>query len=70
MLNGSYNLYYMPTNKLTGKTYFDVLFDLVYPANNGSVFASENGYSEYEQSKIQNLRKTVTYYQTKINNTL
>ena len=61
------NLYYKETNKFTGKTYFDMLFDLVYPASEGEVYATENGYTEMEESIITGLRtpENVTIYTTK-----
>lgn len=71
MYNGKYNLYHMQVNKLTGRTYFDVLFDLVYPADTDSVYASENGYVDYEEGILSRLRDdSVKYYKTKIDNTL
>ncbi len=67
----SNNLYYTKTNELTGKTYFDVLFDLVYPASTGSVYASSNGYTDYEERLVKTLKNdNVTIYTTKLNNTL
>lgn len=65
------NLYYTMANELIGKTYFDVLFDLVYPASTGSVYASSNGYTDYEESLVKTLKgNNVTIYATKLNNTL
>lgn len=65
------NLYYTMANELIGKTYFDVLFDLVYPASTGSVYASSNGYTDYEESLVKTLKgDNVTIYATKLNNTL
>ncbi len=65
------NLYYTLSNELTGKTYFDVLFDLVYPASTGSVYASSNGYTDYEEQIVASLKgSNVTIYSTKLNNTL
>lgn len=61
------NLYYKQLNKWTEKTYFDLLFDLVYPASSGSNYASQNGYSDYEQSIIDGLQNKVTIYETKLN---
>lgn len=67
-----YNLYFEKTNELTGKTYFDLLFDLVYPASEGEIYATENGYTEMEKSILSGLKtpKTVTLYTTKINSSL
>lgn len=66
------NLYYKETNELTGKTYFDLLFDLVYPASEGEVYATDNGYTEMEESVVTGLRKpeNVTIYETKLEGTL
>ena len=65
------NLYYTQTNELTGKTYFDVLFDLVYPADDSGVYASDSGYSDFEESKLTELKKdNVTTYSTKVKGTL
>lgn len=65
------NLYYTMANELIVKTYFDVLFDLVYPASTGSVYASSNGYTDYEESLVKTLKgNNVTIYATKLNNTL
>jgi len=69
--NAENNLYYTYTNELTGKTYFDILFDLVYPADDSGVYASDNGYSEFEEEKVEQLKKgNVTRYTTKIKGTL
>lgn len=65
------NLYYTYSNEKIGKTYFDVLFDLVYPASSGSVYASSNGYTDYETSLVKGLKgDNVKIYRTKLNNTL
>lgn len=65
------NLYYTYANEKIGKTYFDVLFDLVYPASTGSVYASSNGYTKYEESLVKGLKgDNVKIYKTKLNNTL
>ena len=66
------NLYYAETNEFTGKTYFDLLFDLVYPASEGEVYASDNGYTEMESRIIEGIRtpENVTVYDTKVDGTL
>lgn len=64
------NLYYTNANDLIEKTYFDVLFDLVYPASTGSVYASTNGYTTYEESLLEGMRDNVVTYKTKLKNTL
>lgn len=46
-----FNLYTKTINPLTKKTYFDMMFDLVYPANSGEVYTSNNGYSDFEEEK-------------------
>ena len=66
------NLYYTKTNELIGKTYFDLLFDLVYPASEGEIYATDNGYTEMEEAILSGLKtsKTVTLYKTKIESSL
>lgn len=65
------NLYTTYANEKINKTYFDVLFDLVYPASSGSVYTSQNGYTDYETSLVKGLKgDNVTIYRTKLNNTL
>lgn len=70
-VNGDFNLYYKEINPLTHETYFDMLFDAVYPASDGEIYASSNGYSEYEESLIAISQKShkVVKYVTKINST-
>lgn len=67
------NLYNKVINPLTGKTYFDMLFDAVYPASSGSVYTSNTGYDAEEErliNLIQNQKgHKVTKYITKINAT-
>ena len=67
------NLYNKVINPLTGKTYFDMLFDAVYPASSGSVYTSNTGYDDEEErliNLIQNQKgHKVTKYITKINAT-
>ena len=66
-----YNLYYTYANELTKQTYFDVLFDLVYPASEGSVYASANGYTDFEKGLVERLKKdNVEIYRTKLDNTI
>ena len=51
--NGIYNLYNKVLNPLTGETYFDMLFNAVYPqSGDAEVFTSKNGYSTYEEGLI------------------
>ncbi len=70
--NGMYNLYYKILNPLTGETYFDMLFDAVYPAESDeSNYTSNNGYTDYEENLINTSMIThkVVKYTTKINST-
>ena len=70
--NGIYNLYEKELNPLTGATYFDMLFDAVYPqSGDAEVFASENGYSDYEEGLIASARDLagVKYYKSNIKGT-
>lgn len=64
-LSGEYNLYRKTINPLTKETYFDMLFDAVYPASgDAEVFTSKNGYSEHEEGLIgdsQKIYKVVKY---------
>lgn len=64
------NLYNKVLNPLTGKTYFDMLFDAVYPASNGQVFTSNTGYDKEEKRIIAEIQNTdghrVTKYTTRI----
>lgn len=66
--DSTYNLYKKVINPLTKQTYFDMMFDLVYPASSGEVYTSNNGYSEYEEDLTDELSRTykVTTYKTKI----
>ena len=67
-----YNLYKMEINPLTHQTYFDKLFDLVYPASSSSdVYASSNGYTATEDGLIAEIRKTnpAKIYKTKLDST-
>ena len=67
------NLYNKVVNPLTGKTYFDMLFDAVYPASGDSIYTSNTGYDAEEErliNLIQNQKgHKVTKYITKINAT-
>lgn len=66
-----FNLYYRIANPITGKTYFDLMFDTVYPAESGSAFTSNNGYSSYETAKANESKNKygVVKYNDKIKNT-
>ena len=66
-----FNLYTKVLNPLTKETYFDMMFDLVYPASSNEVYTSNNGYTDYEENitaQSQN-EHPVTKYTTKINAT-
>ena len=45
-----FNLYTKTINPLTKETYFDMMFDLVYPASSDEVYTSNNGYSDFEEN--------------------
>ena len=63
-----FNLYTKVINPLTKETYFDMMFDLVYPASSGEVYTSNNGYTDFEE-EITNASENnhpVTKYTTKI----
>lgn len=65
----SNNLYKMEINPLTHRTYFDMLFDLVYPASSDSeTYANSTGYTAKEDEIIQQIRKTnpAKIYETKL----
>lgn len=69
--NGN-NLYKKEINPLTHETYFDMLFDAVYPASSSDeVYASSNGYTARETELIQTMRKTnpAKIYETKLKGT-
>lgn len=54
-----------PLHPLTHETYFDMLFDKVYPAiSDSEPYTSNNGYSNYEEILIENSKQTnkVVYY--------
>ncbi len=65
---GAHNLFGKTLNPLTGETYFDMLFDEVYPASSSEIYTSNTGYSEEEERIITISQKTnkVTKYTTKI----
>ncbi len=67
----AYNLYTKIINPLTKKTYFDMMFDKVYPANSNETYTSNTGYSEYEEQLTELSKQThkVTKYTTKIKGT-
>ena len=70
--NGIYNLYHKLLNPLTKETYFDMLFNTVYPqSGEAEVFTSKNGYSDYEEGLIETAKQVcgVKKYVTKIENT-
>ena len=70
--NGSSAAYYLSNkilNPLTGKTYFDMLFDSVYPASSSDeVYTSKTGYSDYESILIEDAKSEfkVEKFATKI----
>lgn len=63
-----FNLYTKTINPLTKKTYFDLMFDTVYPASSGEVYSSNNGYSDFEEAIQEEsaVNHPVTKYTTKI----
>lgn len=70
--NEMFNLYTKTINPLTKETYFDKMFDLVYPATSQEeVYTSKNGYTDYEKTLTEQTKKThtVTKNITKINAT-
>ena len=57
-------------NPLTGETYFDMIFDAVYPASGDEeVYTSNTGYSAFETRIIESLKDRIVKYSTKIKNT-
>ena len=70
--NSELNLYNMLYNRATNYTYFDMLFDKVYPAESDGLFPESNGYSDYETSLADMLKGQykVTKYTDKIKGTL
>ena len=65
--NDGLNLYTKKISPLTNKTYFDTLFDKVYPASN-NVFTSNTNYSKHEQEIVKLAKGTykVTKYVDRI----
>ena len=55
-------------NKVTGETYLDRVFDLVYPAGTNGMFSSNTNYNEFEVKLIDSLysKYPVVLYTTKI----
>ncbi len=53
-----FNLYTKIINPLTGKKYFDMMFDLVYPASSGEIYSSNNGYTKYEENLTELSKRT------------
>ncbi len=65
-----YKTFMNPLSELKNKTYFDMLFDLVYPASSNT-FTSKTNYSKYEESLAEQAKTTYTVvkYTTRINAT-
>ena len=63
-----FNLYTKIINPLTKETYFDMMFDYVYPSSSDEVYTSNNGYTDYEKGLTELSKSThkVTKYTTKI----
>lgn len=66
---GYLNLYGKTLNPLTNETYFDMLFDAVYPADDDGVFTTKNGYSAEETRIADANENKVTRFETKIKST-
>jgi len=69
---GVYNLYEKVLNPLTGETYFDMLFNAVYPeSGEAEVYTSKTGYSVYEEGLISTARDSlgVKYYEDNLEGT-
>ena len=66
-----FNLYTKVINPLTNKTYFDMMFDKVYPANSNEVYTTNTGYSEHEEQLTELSKQThkVTKFTSKIKGT-
>ena len=66
-----FNLYTKILNPLTKETYFDMMFDYVYPASSDEVYTSNNGYTDFEKGLTETSKLThkVTKYTTKIEST-
>ena len=56
--NELFNLYTKVINPLTKQTYFDMMFDLVYPASSGEVYTSNNGYTTFEKNLTEQAKAT------------
>lgn len=63
-----FNLYTKAINPLTKETYFDMMFDLVYPASSNEVYSSNNGYTDFEEeiTNISENNHPVVKYVSKI----
>ena len=64
--NASANLYFKEINPLTHETYFDMLFDEVYPASSSDNYSSNTGYSDFEKKITDGAKDKVVKYTTKI----
>lgn len=64
--NSEYNLCKIMVNELTNKSYFDLMFDTVYPAGDSGVYTSKTGYSAYETKLVENSNIKITKYDTRI----
>ncbi|MBE5740988.1 MAG: hypothetical protein E7351_00415 [Clostridiales bacterium] len=60
------NLFTKVINPLTGETYFDMLFDIVYPANSDEVYTSNNNYTSFEKGIVDTWESKVTRNTDKI----
>lgn len=68
--DSEFNLYTTELNPLSNKTYFDMLFDKVYPATSADEnLTSNNGYTEFEENLADSLSHKVTKYTSKIKST-
>lgn len=68
--NSNLNLYYKEINPLTHETYFDMLFDTVYPATSDEdSYTSNNGYTDYEENLVDSMQNRVTINKTKLKST-
>lgn len=70
--SNSLNLYEKTLNPLTGETYFDMLFDTVYPASSAEeTYTSNTGYSAHEEDLIETseLSHKVVINRTKLDST-
>lgn len=64
-------LYNTTLNPLTHETYFDMMFDTVYPSNGSSIYATASNYQDFEASKLLESKAIhqVVKNQTRINAT-